>query len=61
MTGSVKMKLQAMLEARGLVLEAFTDTPEDMTNREARELMAFLQDNVKPTDGSTESESGDVA
>lgn len=61
MTGSVKMKLQAMLEARGLALEAFTDTPEDMTNREARELMAFLQDNVKPTDGSTESESGDVA
>lgn len=61
MTGSVKMKLTAMLEARGLVLEAFTDTPEDMTNREARELMAFLQDNVKATDGSTDSESGDVA
>jgi hypothetical protein len=61
MTGSVKMKLTAMLDERGLSIEAFVDDPEVMTNREARELMEFLKTNVKPNDSATESESGDVA
>lgn len=61
MTGSVKMKLMAMLDERSLSIEAFVDDPEGMTNREARELMEFLKANVKPNDSATESESGDVA
>ena len=50
-----------MLDERHLSMDAFVEDPDEMTNREARELMEFLKTNVKPNDGATESESGDVA
>ncbi len=63
MTPKVREKLTAMLEARGLALEAFTDDPDDMTNTEARELMKELPKmfrEIQPQKATSE-ESGDVA
>lgn len=61
MTPKVKEKLTAMLEARGLKLEAFTDTPEDLTNEEAKFLMQMLPGMFREVKEATESEGGDVA
>lgn len=61
MTGSVKLKLMAMLSERSLSIEAFSDDPESMTNHEAHELMKFLKDNVKVSTSTESEESGDVA
>jgi hypothetical protein len=63
MTPKVREKLTAMLEARGLALEAFTDDPDELTNEEARFLMKMLPGmfrEIQPQKATSE-ESGDVA
>lgn len=61
MTPKVREKLTAMLEARGLTLEAFTDNPDDLTNQEARFLMEMLPGMFREVKPEATSEKGDVA
>ena len=61
MTPKVREKLTAMLEARGLTLEAFTDNPDDLSNQEARFLMKMLPGMFREVKPEATSEKGDVA